>query len=811
MNKNDNIDNAQTAVRNPSGQDAIPPASSDMNTEEDDLDATVSEPRSPVSDPHMYVPEPAPSASDPHMHIADCDGATALENRERHPPLPSDPHMNVADSNDATALESRERHPPLPSDPHQRLASDDDATLKEDHDAISDCNRTVPASTDAHGGAPFTRAVDHDAETVEVPTGRADAPTNVRPPMKLGKYELLEELGRGGMGSVYKSHHPDLDIPVAIKTIIGSYADDEEYVERFTREARLATKLASPHVVRVYDAGRDENIHYIVQEYIDGDNLLNLISKSPGKRIDANQAIGIIIDVVKALTEAEKLQIIHRDIKPSNIMMTKEGVPKLVDLGLAKRISDDETDTHGPANILLTKTGSYFGSPGYIAPEQVLDTKSVDHRADIYALGATFYHMVTGKLPFHGRRAKDIMMKRIYEDTPDPRKSNRNLPEVVCSIITRMMQKDPVDRYQTSSALMKDLIAAQQCLTEGQQKGERYEKLLALINEPPADTVAAVADDEEPDSTPLSVTPVAVSRRGTPLLVAALIIVPILAFVFLPGRTSKSTSTPALGGRSTPAAQVSTVRETFTMTRTMLNEVSAKVGRSDVENDSWSSSPLILTLAPMTESSDAAVAALWSDDLLFEVQNATGFPVVDRQSLADILFELELKNSDLSDQAALLKLRKLLPASILLKATAKTRKDETVLFIRIINVQTSEIVGLVKKTTPAKSDALDVIPEIATEIQHILAEKFPLKGRLVSGNVDEYVMNVGSYHGVTVGRTFAVYPQDSPPSAPVLAGRTPAATAIVEVVEPFTSVIRFEGGTAEIAPDMLVLDAAYKP
>jgi eukaryotic-like serine/threonine-protein kinase len=269
---------------------------------------------------------------------------------------------------------------------------------------------------------------------------------------KIGKYPMLSKLGQGAMGQVWLSHNPDLDIPVAIKILPGHLvAMESSYVDRFVREARTAARINHSNVVRVYDCGTDNGVNYIVMEYVDGGNLRQLQEAHPGT-LPLLQAMDIVIAVARALQEAAVFGIVHRDIKPDNIMLDKRGTAKLADLGLAKVLSRDDME--------MTRTGVAMGSPKYIAPEQVADAKDVDARADIYSLGITFYHLVTGALPFSASLSHEMMCKHVEEPLPHPHTKNPDLPEDVCRIICKMTEKSPEQRYPSAEKLLVDLNAA---------------------------------------------------------------------------------------------------------------------------------------------------------------------------------------------------------------------------------------------------------------------------------------------------------------------------------------------------------------
>ena len=274
-------------------------------------------------------------------------------------------------------------------------------------------------------------------------------------PRKLGKFPITRVLGSGGMGKVYLGYHPDLDIPVAIKTIKSSLLNIPHFVDRFIREARLATKLNHQNVVRIYDVDKDGDLYFIVEEFVDGNDLGKILNTNHHNRLDPDTALGIAIGITKALVEAEKFKIVHRDIKPSNILITGDGMAKLSDLGLAKQyLTGDSTESK---KIEFTRSESSLGSPAYMAPEQVMDARNVDIRADIYSLGATFYHMVTGNIPFTGKTTKVIMAKRIHEEAPTAYRVNKNLSARMSGIISTMMAKNPHDRYQHPTELLQEL------------------------------------------------------------------------------------------------------------------------------------------------------------------------------------------------------------------------------------------------------------------------------------------------------------------------------------------------------------------
>lgn len=264
---------------------------------------------------------------------------------------------------------------------------------------------------------------------------------------KLGKYILKEKLGEGSMGSVWLSYHTGLSIPVAIKLLnMDLAAEDPDFLNRFMQEGRLAGQLNHKNIVRIYDAGIEGKNAYIVMEFIEGCDTLELL-ESRGA-LPPDEVLALAISVTEALAEAHSLGIIHRDIKPDNILATNEGRIKLADLGLAKHVDD---------NFGSTIAGTALGTPYYIAPEQALDALKADQRSDIYSLGATLYHLLTGFLPFEGDNIMGVMLRHTNEPLVPPQEKKPGLPENFCSVICKMMEKKPNKRYQSCAELLDDL------------------------------------------------------------------------------------------------------------------------------------------------------------------------------------------------------------------------------------------------------------------------------------------------------------------------------------------------------------------
>ncbi|MHB0958037.1 MAG: bifunctional nicotinamidase/pyrazinamidase [Pirellulaceae bacterium] len=275
----------------------------------------------------------------------------------------------------------------------------------------------------------------------------------------VGHCKILARLGEGGMGVVYKGHHEDLDLDVGIKFLHPHLVLKEANAERFLREARLAARLNHPSIVRVFDCGVTAGHYYIVMEFVDGQSLEAQVRESGP--LPVFRAMQVTESLALALGEAlDQEDVIHRDIKPANILLTSSGHVKLADLGLAKIVAG-ETST--PA---YTAAGVALGTPSYMSPEQFADASNVDHRADIFSLGATFHYMLSGKTPFQGSSFFSIL-KQVNEADPLP--LPQHVPVEVEQIVYRMMEKSPQDRFQTYGALVGALHDIQKSLGETQE------------------------------------------------------------------------------------------------------------------------------------------------------------------------------------------------------------------------------------------------------------------------------------------------------------------------------------------------------
>lgn len=262
-------------------------------------------------------------------------------------------------------------------------------------------------------------------------------------------YKVLGKLGAGAMATVYKAKQISLDRTVALKKLPKKFSSNPQFIERFFAEGRAAAQLNHPNIVQAFDVGNEGDVYFFVMEYVEGRSVHEDIVKH--KRYKEKDAIDIAIQVAEALEHAHQRGLIHRDVKPKNIMITNEGVVKLADMGLARAMSDVEAAE--------AEAGRAFGTPYYISPEQIRGEKDIGPPADIYSLGVTLYHMVTGSVPFEGKNPSSVMHKHLKSELVPPDHVNPNLGAGISEVIEMMMAKRVKDRYQNCSDLLLDLRA----------------------------------------------------------------------------------------------------------------------------------------------------------------------------------------------------------------------------------------------------------------------------------------------------------------------------------------------------------------
>lgn len=312
----------------------------------------------------------------------------------------------------------------------------------------------------------------------------------VQPPRKITGYQLFGRLGAGAMAIVYKGRQVSLDRYVAIKILPKKYCNTDKFVKRFYAEGRAAAKLNHPNIVAALDVGRQGDIHYFVMEYVEGHTIYErLVKDGP---YSESEALDIGIQVARALNHAHQAGLIHRDVKPKNVLISREGVAKLADMGLARAVSDREAAE--------AEAGKACGTPYYISPEQIRGEMNIDFRADIYGFGVTLYHMVTGKVPFEGAEVSTILRKHLREDFAPPGEVNAELSEGICEIIELCMTKDRTQRYTATLDLIEDL----QAVIRGKRPNHAH-KLIGDMVAPDPET--PVDQDETAYERPLFSTP----------------------------------------------------------------------------------------------------------------------------------------------------------------------------------------------------------------------------------------------------------------------------------------------------------------
>lgn len=287
---------------------------------------------------------------------------------------------------------------------------------------------------------------------------------------QLGDYRLLRRLGRGAMAEVYLAEQCSLKRQVAVKVLKRELAADETYIKRFRMEAQAAAALVHPHIVHIHEVGCIDGVHFIVQEYVRGPNLSELLDRRGP--LDAALAITIMRQTASALSKAAEVGIVHRDIKPENVMLTADGDVKVADFGLARLVGDGTTR--------LTQVGVTMGTPLYMSPEQI-EGRPLDHRSDIYSFGVTCYHMLNGSPPFEGDTVLSVAVQHLKKQ-PEPLDNLRpDLPGALCRIVHRMLAKAPEERYADARQLFRDLHSLQ---AEGAEDANLPKELLSDLGEP---------------------------------------------------------------------------------------------------------------------------------------------------------------------------------------------------------------------------------------------------------------------------------------------------------------------------------------
>ncbi|MFQ5944358.1 MAG: serine/threonine-protein kinase, partial [Anaerolineales bacterium] len=346
----------------------------------------------------------------------------------------------------------------------------------------------------------------------------------------LGSYQVLEQLGRGGMAVVYKAYQPSLDRYVAIKVLPTYEAHDQEFLTRFKREARAVAKLEHPNILAVHDSGHQEGVSYIVMRYVEAGTLKSFM----GTALEMERIVTLIGQIADALHYAHENGVIHRDVKPSNVLLDRGDWPLLTDFGVARMLGAAEE---------LTATGVGMGTPAYMSPEQGLGER-VDRRSDVYSLGVVLFEMLTGDLPFEAETPLAIVLKHIHDPLPIPSQVNPSIPEAVERVVLKAMAKAPEDRFQTTAEL-------KEALSEAVKEAEDTGTLDRYRTEAPMEAAA-------PESAP----PTSQLRQLWWLAPAAAVLV---VAAFLLGRgilgTSESSEEPIAEAIATSAVQTAPAEE----------------------------------------------------------------------------------------------------------------------------------------------------------------------------------------------------------------------------------------------------------
>ena len=306
--------------------------------------------------------------------------------------------------------------------------------------------------------------------------------------------KVISKIGQGGMGTVYKAHHKALNKTVCVKLLAKELSNDKRNLEFFLREARSAAKLNHPNIVHVYNFGKENNNYFIVMSFIDGKSLQEIVEAEGPMSVE--RATKFTAELLDGLAHAHSKGVIHRDIKPSNILVGSNGQSYLVDFGLAKSLSEEKE---------LTQAGEMIGTAYFMSPEQCLAQK-VDNRADLYAVGATFYYLITGKYPFDGKTSIEVMHKHIGTPVPDPILVNQSLPRWASVFIDHAMKKKPEERFQNAEEAKQELLD----FSMGKKMvpnpgGDIILDLSAKIHDPDADAIFDATYSNQPEPLSLSV------------------------------------------------------------------------------------------------------------------------------------------------------------------------------------------------------------------------------------------------------------------------------------------------------------------
>jgi ligand-binding sensor domain-containing protein len=377
---------------------------------------------------------------------------------------------------------------------------------------------------------------------------------------RIGAYQIVEQIGQGGMATVFKAYQPSMDRYVAIKILPSHFTEDESFVGRFTQEARTLARLEHPHILPVHDYGEEEGITYLVMRYVQAGTLKDLIAREGPMELE--EAARVLGQVGRALDYGHSQGVVHRDIKPSNVLIDQRGNTFLTDFGIAKLVAE---------TAQFTASGAIIGTPAYMSPEQGMG-KPVDYRCDIYSLGVVLYELVTGRVPFEAETPLAVLLKHVNDPLPLPRQIKPDLPAAVERVILKAMAKAPEDRFQSAQEMIDALAAAVAAkpteiisppVPAGVAEGTTFARSISAPPPPTADT-APLAPTEDGTLPPAADTSlpspeaVAPARRRKPWLLlvggAALLGLLVVVGVFVVDNLIGGEATPTAVSQAQPTA-----------------------------------------------------------------------------------------------------------------------------------------------------------------------------------------------------------------------------------------------------------------
>jgi serine/threonine protein kinase/CheY-like chemotaxis protein len=280
--------------------------------------------------------------------------------------------------------------------------------------------------------------------------------------LRVGNYDVLDRVGTGGMGTVFKARHRRMKRIVALKVLSRALAEDTSFVQRFQREVEVIARISHPNIVMAYDADEAEAGHFLVMEFVDGQDLASLVQQRGPLSVAA--ALSCVVQAARGLECAHGQGIIHRDIKPANLLRDRSGAVKVADLGLARF---SKQGAHSPDAGSITQAGSILGTVDYMPPEQAMGSADIDHRADIYSLGATLHFLLTGRPPYQGESLMATMLKHRMAPVPALTEACPEVPAALDAVFRRMMAKEPAERFQS----MTEVVAALEAVEAGVETG----------------------------------------------------------------------------------------------------------------------------------------------------------------------------------------------------------------------------------------------------------------------------------------------------------------------------------------------------